>query len=1264
MGNSKSRRRKRVRKKNVAPALDGLARAFGRFDSNLLWATLFAAASSPSARHRATSIGVALAASLRASAIANPSSKDPLPDIQELIDKAAEFKGIGVMHEDYIPLDPTNVATVRVGDELLRCVPGLIERPIADVSRALRLATAVDDRLLRKHKFGIANVVRVSLRYVDYCINSLLSEWEPAPDIALGDAIDLPAKELDAAKKLISTDPLESLRLDEADLLALEWMTSPASSAKYNSESPTSPFGRTLRYRSSTSEQRDRWLPPTYVPEVLGHAVSELIDGLERDNHARRALRASSIDVTRRALWRFSDTLIESPPHARDEIRPLTGNEIQWLVPVDGPNFLAVSMLFTEDLPQTASSEPACVTFAKRVSDHNPAEGPILARIAGGGKVTLLPGATVVPLVIIAGTSSLTVIQSPGQATLALEDLTWIAETATTDDDLYRFARDLSSPDLPPSIGWEAINYWEYWKTNGKAFFKGGISPTFLVFEAHAGEAEWKRTVTLSPLETALHGTGLPPLRLAEMAEISSDNIASIAFLESESKYDYRHGTHHAPDRICWSLPLITPPIAIVRSDPDWAKGQEYQFLFDLCGGLVFAFDAIGESWRRAHQDLGVAGYRLWLRAVARDSVSTNGVVWFSVPQARVENTPRVAFWNFNIDRFVQKAEGNPLAANMLTTDALKQFLEYGGVEPDIADDIGREWLTCRPFLIVETKTARTKLNHLPRPWPLDPSDVSATSASFARRLHSAGIQPGEYRGAEANDLVQTYLAPGALEELNDLIALHDADEIISTGMDQLNRVYDHLQEEQGNLTRVAQNLSTTWDPVGRMAELANETLDLRQCNEIIVEATLRSIRRAEARQPVTARGWSTLLAAAEAYRTMTTLSERLHYQVAPATIEISTAYELTFKDDGNVTDDSWVLEAESLNTDAASLRLGPAIGDDDVSASDFHDDVDPAMLASFGASTSDLFTALAALAQWDSFDEDRTVAVASEEEALNWVYQAVGSPDEAERSRLRQAFQLLTVSADILRSSSWHPWQTRTRRHRLLVQPLVRRSDGMILISPQYLLTTLSVYNNQLSQGVLPWTGEVPEQVSKALDERRAQRNLEFERTLQRQLQEFGFKTISRIKPGDQTRLGVPKVTTEIDLVSGRNGDPNIWLIEAKDPVSVYGFAETARELRTFYRDSKAKGRIKPCYATQLSRKESELKPYVEDIAKELGVASPPDHGAHVLQTLFVTRHLTPAGYWVSRPYKVLTETQFLTTLGDTYKRTTTCTGEPTQNY
>ena len=1244
MGRSRKKNRTNAHVGKASPRLDDLAQAYGKFDADILWSTLFAAASSPSARHRATSIGVSLAASLRAHSSADASQGDPLPDIQKLIDAAAESKGISVMHEDHISTDPTNVVTVRVGDELLRYVPGLVERPIADLSRALRLAEAVDDRLVRRHKFGIANVVRVALRYVDYCLNALLPEWQPAPDIELGDEVDLPVNELEATARLVSADPLESLQLDQADLLALEWMTSPAASAKYNHESPTSPFGRTLRYRLSASEPHYRWLPPTYVPEVLAHAVTELVDGLERDNHARRAIRASSIDAIRRALWRFSNTLIEAPPKAPEDIPPLRGNEIQWLVPVDEPNFIAVSILFTEDLPRTGPSSPACVTLADRIRDHDPSDGPISARIAGGHTIELLPGTNVVPLVIYAGASHLMAPQVPGQATLALEDLTWIAETATADDDLYRFARDLSSPEFPASFGWEAINYWEPWRANDKTFFKGGIRPTNMYFEAHAGEAEWERAVALSPLEVALHGTGLPPLRDAETAEISSGNVASVSFLGPESEYDCRQGTHHAPSLIGWSLSLITPPIAIVRFDPDWTDDQERRFLFDVCGGLVFAFDAIGESWRHAHQDLVAPGYRLWLRTVERGDEE----VEFLSLQTRTESAPRVAVWSLDLEEFVQEADGRRFAANALTANALEQLLAYGGVGESVAQEIGREWLTGRPFLIVETKTARTKLNRLPSPWQMSPSDESAATASFARRLHATGIEPGVYRGIEANALVRTHLAPAALEQLNDRIALHDTDAIVSMGMEQLNRVYDHLQEEQGNLTRVAQHLSTEWDPVERTAELASETLELRQCNEIIVEAALRLDLDVPGQQPVTAQSWSALLAAADAYLTMTRLSERLHHRVAPVIIEISSAYELTFKDDEHVTDDSWVLEERSLNTAAATIRLGSVLDDDEASAGELEDAVDLAMLESFGASTSDLFMVLITLAQWDSFNDGKSITSASEDEALGWVFEAVGDPDEEQRLRLRRAFQMLTVSSGILRSSSWEPWQTRTRRHRLLVQPLVACSDGTILIAPQYLLTTLSVYNNHLTQGVFPWTGEVPDTVSKALAERRSARNRAFERTLERQLQEIGFKTIARVKPGDHARLGVPELTTEVDLVCGRSGDPNIWLIETKDPVSVYGFAETARQLRTFYSDSENKGKVKPCYATQLARKEAELGPYVEDIAMKLGIVEAPGASRHILQTRFVTRNLTPAGYVTPRPYEVLTATQLLTTLGD----------------
>ncbi len=1244
MGQCKARKPKQERRNDKGVSQLGvLAHWYDSFDPDLLWATLFAAAASPSARHRATSVGLALAAALRAAPGPEPKVPELLPPVQDLVDHAAKAVGVGILQEDYVAADPTQIAVVRVGDELLRFLPGLTERPIADLSRALRLAEALDDRLVRRRQFGIFNLVRVTLRYVDFCVQALSSSWQPAPDVQLGDAIELPKAELAAARAFIAIDPVEALELDDADLRALEWMTSPASSAKFDRDSPTSPFGRALRYRGSSSEQPDRWLPPTFVPEILAHAITELVESLERDKHARKALRDSCLEEARRALWRFSDALIESPP-ASPDVEPLTGNRIQWLVPVNQSTFLAVSMILTTDMPRSGPSSIACVQLAEQIRNQN---APVVARMAGGGQVRLRPDAEIVPLVVIAGTGHCSVLQTSGQATLALEDLTWIAETATEDDDLFRFARDLSAPDFPHTFGWEAINYWEPWRTNGKSFFKGGIVPASIFFEPHAGQAEWDRAVNLSDLEVALHGVGLPALRHTQRAEMTEDHSASVAVLREQGEYNPRTGVHHAPACVGWSLALTTPPIAIVRSDPDWETEEEHRFLFDVAGGLVFGFGSIKESWERAHQCLDVPGYRLNLAIVEDvDDEQTSPVVSVPPSSTPVASAPCVISWNFRIERFVQIADRNALAPNELTAIPLRKLLEAGGVEGSMAEEIAEEWSTDRPFLIFETKRSLTSLHHLPSPWRLDPSDESAATASFARRLHAANVQPGEYRGRHANDLVKEHLAPAALKELVERISAHDPQAVIFTGMEQLNRVSDDIMRQQEDLSRVATHLLTEWDPVERMAELAAETLRLRQCNEIIVEAALRGAQGSGSRQPITIQHWSALLAAADAYRTVTTLSERLHHRVAPAVIDISTAYELTFVNDEAPDTDAWVLNGDALNLAAADIRLGRSNDSTSPGLASPPDDVDDALLEAYGATSLDLFLVLTALIQWDSFEEERSVAFVPDEEVRKWVGQAAGDTYTKRRERLYQAIQMLTSTPEQLSSGDWAPWQTRTRRHRLLVQPLVRYRDAGLLISPQYLLTTLSVYATYLAQGILPWTGDVPNRLEKALADRRKGRNLDFERTLQHELEQRGFHTIARIKPGDHSRLGVPAVTTEIDLVCGRPGEPDIWLIEAKDPAAVHGFAETARQMRAFFRDSESKGRLKPCYATQLARKEAELKPYVEAVADALGIGQASDSRPHILRTLFVTRNLTPAGF-VAERYEVRAASDFLALVG-----------------
>lgn len=1206
---------------------------------------LFAAATSPGNRHRSVTLGSSFAAALRAYAARPADGYQPLPSVRTLSDLAAAAYGIGPAREDFIPTDPTRTASLAVGAEPLRAVPGLTERPVADLTRALRMAEAIDGRLYRRFQFGITNVVNVAMKYGDFCVRHLADAWVPAPDLELNDDVSLPDAEHEATRVFLNLDPLDHIELGEADRRALEWMTQSAREAVFDAESPSSPFGRFLRFGCSTGGFR--WVPPLFIPEIMAHAVQELASALDRDAHARRALRSCCLDQIRQALWRFSDSLIEAPLSSERVNSPLRGTDVQWLVPVNPSTCIAVSVIYVPDLGSTPPLRIGSVELAKRSASQS---DPVSVRMAGGRQGTIRPGTEVIPLTVFAAAGHIVVPQAIGEANLALEDLTWIAETATSDDDLYAFARDLSAPDFPESFGWEAINYWEPWRANGKSFFKGGVTPTAVYFEAHAGEAEWDRAVELSDLEVALLRVGLPPIRDLRAAEVASGPVANVVMIAGDSTYDATRGVATAPGVDGWSLALIEPPVAVARASLDDMSADHRRFVFDFCGGLIYGFAALGDRWRSAHQGIDVPGYALYLHTSETPSGESSSVVTaYLDPHARAVGDPVNFLWRIDVDGFADAANGDPRAANLLTGDAVLDLLRMGGVDVEVAAALRDQWRTAKPFLVLEMKEPRTTLNHLPDPWRLRPSDDSRMAAALGRRLHGAGVKPGEYRADDANRLIREQLAPLALKALMEGIKRHEVREVVLTGMEQLARVMDSATRQQDDLSRVAANLSTEWDPLTRTAELSAETLQLRQCNEIVVEAALRILDEPTQAKPVTPQTWSGLLAAADAYLSATTLSERMYHQVAPAVIRLSPMYELVVDDDPDPDASAWGLRNDDLSRAAASVRLHGIEDGDSLLQVNREDDVESAFKRAWGATSQDILSTLTALAKWETFEPGRTTAHVTVTESTEWVCKALGpGVDESQITRVKAAIEMLTSAAVRMQAADWKPWQTRTRRHRLLVQPLVQDSDGRLIVSPQYLLTSFQVYYRHLLQGVLPWAGDVPQPVTDALAHRRAHRNIRFERFLQDRLEQLGYSTITRVKPNDHERLGVPTLTTEVDLVCGRPGDSAIWLIEAKDPASVHGFAETARQLRSFFRDQVGNRGTKPCYSTQLSRKESELAPHVASIAARLGLGDPPEGEQFRLRTLFVTRNLTPASY-VDERYRVETATDFLAARGQT---------------
>ena len=136
-----------------------------------------------------------------------------------------------------------------------------------------------------------------------------------------------------------------------------------------------------------------------------------------------------------------------------------------------------------------------------------------------GGVLTIDSRTELIPLLVHASAGHVAAMQVPGAAAMSLDDLTWVARTAEADSDLFMFCRELAAPDRPEIFGWETINMWEWWRSNGKTLFGGGIAPHAMHIEPHAGNAEWKRAGGRHRWNAPCWPPGLPPASAFDVVE-------------------------------------------------------------------------------------------------------------------------------------------------------------------------------------------------------------------------------------------------------------------------------------------------------------------------------------------------------------------------------------------------------------------------------------------------------------------------------------------------------------------------------------------------------------------------------------------------------------------------------------------------------------------------------------------------------------------------------------------------------------------------
>ena len=493
-------------KRRVAGQRVDLRRRLATRDPEHLWSLLAAAGAAPGVRHRWASVGHLLHAALETGA--EGTRRFPAHELEGLLTACRRDEPRLRTLEDFVPADPRDVALVRFGDGLVRLFPGSVERPVADVDRALLVADAVDDVLLERLGFGVRHLLEVALRYMDEAIRVTAPSW-PAGELPDDGPVTLTESEVAAATALVKRGTPGWLTATPELGRALEWATCDATAFPYVPDHPQSPFGRFLRVRRMGVDGRADWLPLAFLPEVTGHGVTELAMVASSAAANRRFAQLAAAQV-RQALWRFS-TLVLGPDDEPEGPAVTPRNAVQWVAMLGPGRALLVQVVARLQLDALPfDGLPAALVVANAAQA---APGAAIRVPMAGRTLVLEPGTEVVPLLVVASSGHVVAPSGPGMIGMSLDDLRWAAKSSDADSDLFMFCRDMARPDLPSFFGWETINVWEWWRSNSKIFIAGGQDPDFISIAPHHGDAEWRRAVELAPLEQALATLDLPPLR-------------------------------------------------------------------------------------------------------------------------------------------------------------------------------------------------------------------------------------------------------------------------------------------------------------------------------------------------------------------------------------------------------------------------------------------------------------------------------------------------------------------------------------------------------------------------------------------------------------------------------------------------------------------------------------------------------------------------------------------------------------------------------
>jgi hypothetical protein len=1179
-------------------------------------------------------------------------------DLQKLLNYCIEDEPRLAELERFAPHDPRDVVLVSLGQRMVRVFPGVVAHPVGNIERALLVADAVDEFLIAHNGFGVRDLLEVGLGYADMAIEALKLAWT---EHNLREGAELAVSELEfgVAKHLIELGTPDELAQTERHRQALEWVTCEVGGLPYQPLSGGSTFGRFMRVRSANGAAV-RWLPLAFLPETLNSAVQDL--AAEAAGYAgalHRFAEMMAIEV-RRTLWPFS-ALVDGPEPTNDSLLTPLGNEIRWVSRSTDRRALLVQIdprLRSERTQLQA--KPEALRVAQTLED-NPDQP---AQMVMPGCYGVLPANTdAAPLLLHFWPDQATAQR--GLPDMTLDDLRWISNTIDSHTDLFAYCRDIVDAAPLPPLGWGAVELWEWWRANQKRFANGQRPSTAAT--SGIGKNQWRNATDNHALEKSLFQLKLPPLRIAAgVTRFQHGPLVVHHYATPPRQFPGGRPTQLSTARIrphlLWrTLHVSNIPVAIEVAETDWSA-EEVRTIRDIIPGVFgVMLGATEPTWSTAHSGTKIVGYRLKLLP-SPPIAGASMLSWTEISDESVlDGTLVKGTLRVDWTAIAEAEAASAGAAQNVMAQAVEDLLANSGIDSHMASSVGAAWRSAPRVFTAQLVWSPTTRNELGPPIRLDAALAAQVTRSVADAIRAADVRPGRYVGQQAKELDRDVLAPAALGALLRKLSVHNMDELVLFGMRELERCHEEDRLSFSDILHMSTRLSLEWDPAATLSELEAEHYRLRRCCETVVEAALRAAPTGTLSVDHVA--WGEVLAAAGAYLDVTTRSESVHHQVNPAFLQVGESWEVSAGYDPslataesasgrrvyNIDTDAFAQAriAESLEgnethqeamdashseceatgcissgrshgtvADSAQAVVDDAAVESIVSLNDAL--IDAAMSDAYGASGSDVLITLFALAAWPVGPNDGEVVVVPASGVVDHVLgiTKLGSDPDGQ-SKVEAALTLLTSTHAGLASDDWKPWQARSRKRRIIAQPLPKLPNGELVIAPHTCMGAFGVYRRYLQQGLLPWSQpDPPPNVARALEKFRERKNRELERRVASTLKDAGWTVVERIKKGDGKRLNIPRLRSEVDAVAGRTGTRTIWLLEVKDPSEVFVTAEARRALDRFFGNESVTG-----HNTLLQQKYEDLAPYAVDVAAALRLPRAPDEAPYIVKPMYVTR-------------------------------------------